>query len=135
MIPSVVATCHCFICTDYLPVPSKPEPFKYGKDDCYFCKMGIVDPKFGGEVITKKGKVYKFDDVICMVRFLKSGALNEKDISQKVIINFEKQNDFLDVYKTNLLVSPELRSPMGSNAAAFSSQQLLKKPKQEKKGS
>jgi len=112
----------------------KPEPFKYGKDDCYFCKMGIVDPKFGGEVITKKGKVYKFDDIICMARYLKSGLLNENDIAQKVAINFEKENDFLDVSKTTFWVSPELRSPMGSNTAAFSSLQAAEKQKAGKEG-
>ena len=113
---------------------AKPEPFKYGKDDCYFCKMGIVDSKFGGEVITKKGKVYKFDDVICMVRFLKDEGVKEKDISQKVIINFEKENDFLDVSKITFWVSPELHSPMGSNTAAFSSRQAAEKAKAGKEG-
>jgi copper chaperone NosL len=113
---------------------TKPEPFKYGKDDCYFCKMGIVDPRFGGEVITKKGKVYKFDDIICMVRFLKAEGVKENEIAEKVIINFEKENDFLDVSKTTFRVSPELRSPMGSNAAAFSSQQAAEKAKTGREG-
>ena len=109
-------------------------PFKYGKDDCYFCKMGIVDPKFGGEVITKKGKVYKFDDIICMVRFLKADGVKENDIEEKVVINAEKENAFLDVSNTIFCVSSELRSPMGSNAAAFSSQQAAEKAKAGKEG-
>lgn len=98
---------------------AKPEPFKYGKDNCHTCKMGIIDPKYGGETITKKGKVYKFDDVICMVRFLKSETLEEKDIQQNVVINFEKANDFIDVKVASFFVSARLKSPMGSNAAAF----------------
>lgn len=113
---------------------AQPEPFQYGKDDCHFCKMGIVDPKYGGEVVTKKGKVYKFDDIICMARFLKDEGVKEKDISQKVIINFEKENDFLDVSKTTFWISPELRSPMGSNAAAFSSRNAAEKAKAGKEG-
>jgi copper chaperone NosL len=112
----------------------KTEPFKYGKDNCYFCKMGIIDPKFGGEVVTKKSKVYKFDDVICMARFLQSGTLKEEEIAKKVIINFEKENDFLDVSKAIFWVSPELRSPMGSNAAAFSTQQAAANMKGDKEG-
>ena len=75
----------------------KPEPINYGQDNCYSCKMGMADPKYGGEVITKKGKVFKFDDVICMIRFLKSGTLKPGDIKQNVVINFEKKNDFIDV--------------------------------------
>ena len=96
--------------------------------------MGIVDPKFGGELITKKGKLYKFDDMICMARYIRSGVINEKDIDQKVVINFEKENDFLDVSKTTFWISPELRSPMGSNAAAFSSRQAAEKVKAGKEG-
>ena len=106
---------------------AQPEPFQYGKEDCYFCKMGIVDPKFGGEVITKKGKVYKFDDVLCMVRFLKSGSINENEIDKRVVVNFGKENDFLDATKTFFRVSPELRSPMGSNAGGFTSREQAQK--------
>ena len=69
-----------------------------------------------------------------MVRFLQSGTLQEKEIAKKVIINFEKENDFLDVNKTVFWASPELRSPMGSNAAAFASQQAAEKAKAGKDG-
>ena len=112
----------------------KTEPFEYGKDNCYFCKMGIIDPKFGGEIVTKKSKVYKFDDVICMVRYLQSGDLKEEEIAKKVVTNFEKENEFLDVQKTSFWVNPELRSPMGSNAAAFNSPGAAEKAKAGKEG-
>ena len=127
-IPAIILTVLLISCSP------KPEPFKYGKDSCYFCKMGIMDPKFGGEVITKKSKVYKFDDVVCMVRFLQSGTIKEKEISEKVLINFEKENDFQDAEKVIFWVSPELRSPMGSNAAAFSTRQAAEKAKTGKEG-
>ena len=112
----------------------KPEPFKYGQDNCHFCKMGIMDPKYGCEVITKKSKVYKFDDLVCMINFLKSGMLEEKEISQRVVINFEKENDFIDVEKATFWVNPQLRSPMGSNAAAFSSKEAAEKANSTKVG-
>lgn len=113
---------------------AKPEPIQYGKDNCYFCKMGIADPKFGGEVITKKSKVYKFDDLVCMNRFLQSGAVKENEISKKVAVNFEKQNDFIDVNKAFFLFSPELNSPMDGNAAAFTSKENAEKIKAQKPG-
>lgn len=113
---------------------AKTEAFHYGTDNCYFCKMGIVDPKFGGEVVTKKTKVYKFDDVICMARFLQSGVITEKEIAQKVVINYEKANEFIATDNCFFLVSQELRSPMGSNAAAFSSKEAAEKIKAGKEG-
>jgi len=102
---------------------AKPEPFQVGKDVCRFCKMGITDTRFGGEVITKKGKVHKFDDLHCMISFLKTGGEAEKDISGKVTMNFEKQNEFIDVASATFVISPELKSPMGSNAAGFKNKQ------------
>lgn len=99
----------------------KTEPFNLGKDNCHFCKMSIADPKFGAELVTKKSKVYKFDDLVCMVRFLDEGNLPNKDIAHKVVMNFEKPNEFIDADKAVYWVSETLRSPMGSNTAAFSS--------------
>ena len=110
------------------------EPFKYGADICYNCKMGIIDPKFGGEIVTKKGKNYKFDDVGCMVRYLKSGSLDQKDISQTVVINYEKQNDFLDVSKVTFAAGDAIRSPMNFNAAAFSTKEAADKFLSDKTG-
>jgi copper chaperone NosL len=101
---------------------NKPQPFNYGKDVCDNCKMTIVDPKFGGEITTKKGKAYKFDDVVCMINFLKSDRLKESEIARKLVVNFNKQNDFVDVTKSFFLVSPELKTPMGGNTASFISQ-------------
>lgn len=113
---------------------AQPEPFKYGTDVCHTCKMGIIDPKYGSELITSKGKIYKFDDVICMNRFLKSGTISESDIKQTVVINYEKQNDFIDIKKAFFVLSPELRSPMGGNAAAFATKEAAQKVSEANKG-
>lgn len=106
---------------------SKPVPFHIGTDECYTCKMGIADLKFGAEILTKKGKVYKFDDIGCMIRFLKSGSLDTKEIDQTVVVNFEKKDDFIEVDKAVLVASPLTRSPMGFNLAAFTSQAAASK--------
>ncbi len=105
----------------------QPEPFKYGSDECHVCKMTIMDPKFGCEVITHKGKVYKFDDVICLARFNEEGKMPEKDIKQLVVINFEKENDFLDMNKAHFVLAKEIRSPMNSHAAAFATKEAAEK--------
>jgi copper chaperone NosL len=113
---------------------AQPEPFKYGTDVCHTCKMGIVDIKFGNELITKKGKVYKFDDVGCAVRFLKSGTIEQKDIEKVVVINYEKKDDFLDVNKASFAVSEVIKSPMNFNTAAFISQEAATKFLSDKTG-
>ena len=106
---------------------TKPSPFVLGKDTCVDCKMAIMDPKFGGEIITKKGKVFKFDDAHCLANFIKAGTVKTADIAQTVFINHGNPNHFLDVNSLFFVVSPQLKSPMNSNAAAFPDAETAKK--------
>ncbi len=103
----------------FISCTTKPEPFQQGKDVCSFCKMDISDMRYGGELITKKGRVHKFDDLHCMTAFLRSGSVDEKTVAQFLVINFQKPNTFLDAGKASFVVSPGLKSPMGGNAAGF----------------
>lgn len=98
---------------------AQPEPLKIGQDVCQLCKMGIADAKFGGEVITKKGKVFKFDDIGCMIKFTRSGGVGQKDIKETVVINYEKQNDFINTDNAVFLLGDAVKSPMNYNIAAF----------------
>ena len=98
---------------------TKPQPIAYGKDICDDCRMTIMDPKFGGEIITKKGKIYKFDDVHCLAHFLKAGNIKTANIAQTVFIDYENNKNFLDIKSLFFVVSPKLKSPMNGNAAAF----------------
>ena len=36
--------------------------------------MGIEDPKFATELITEKGRIYKFDDLNCMQSYATENA-------------------------------------------------------------
>ena len=47
-----------------------PQPIDYGNEVCDFCKMTIVDTQHATEIVTKKGKTYKFDASECMVNFM-----------------------------------------------------------------
>ncbi len=64
-----------------LSCKAEPEPLHYGKDACHACKMTLMDKKFGSELVTKKGKVYKFDDTNCMLNFMNSDALQGEEIA------------------------------------------------------
>ncbi|MGZ3948927.1 MAG: nitrous oxide reductase accessory protein NosL, partial [Flavisolibacter sp.] len=113
---------------------TNPQPFAYGKDICDDCKMTIMDPKFGGEIITKKGRIYKFDDSHCMVHFLKTGSLKEADVAQTLFIDYEHENNFLDVRLSYFVVSDRLKSPMNGNAACFPSAQIAEQKVKEFNG-
>jgi len=101
----------------------KPEAFQYGKDACDDCKMTIMDPKFGGEIVSKKGRVFKFDDPHCLAHYINEGNIKQEDIGQTVFVDYEKGQDFLDASSSYFVVSPQLKSPMNSNAAAFATKE------------
>lgn len=98
---------------------AKPEHIVVGKDDCSYCKMTIISPSFGGEIVTKKGRVYKFDDLHCMISFLKTKEINQKDISQLLAVDYTNKNEFIDVNKAVLIMGDNLHTPMNGNVAAF----------------
>ena len=52
------------------------EAIKLNTDGCEFCKMKISDGKFGAEVITTKGRIYKFDDMHCMINYQKENPIS-----------------------------------------------------------
>jgi len=100
-----------------------PEPIMYGKDACAHCKMTIMDKRFASEIITAKGKIFKFDAAECMAGFLKENvgiAANDKSIF--LVNDFDHPGQFVDARKSWFLNDKSLSSPMGANLAAFSSQ-------------
>ena len=42
------------------------QPINYGEDECEFCKMMVMDKRYGAELVTDKGKIYFFDSIECL---------------------------------------------------------------------
>jgi copper chaperone NosL len=87
---------------------------QYGKDACYACKMTLVDKKFGAEIVTKKWKVYKFDDLNCLVNFYNSGYEPDENIAHLLVIDFTQPEKLIDTKQTFFVKSDKLRTPMAS---------------------
>jgi copper chaperone NosL len=102
-----------------------PEPIRTGIDQCYFCKMTISDIRFGAELVTKKGKVYKFDDVHCILSYLKTKDVEPGNIKDHYLTNYSGTHQLINVQTALLLKADELRSPMGGNIAAFDNKDSL----------
>lgn len=105
----------------------KEEKISYGKDNCSECNMTIMDPKFGGEIITKKGKVFKFDDAHCMAIFLKDRKVEMDNLHKMLFLNYEGGDKFLDTKTAIFVIGSKMKSPMGSNSAAFASKDAAEK--------
>lgn len=133
-INKAVTTVVAFAICALMSCNTGPQSIKLGVDVCSFCKMSIADEHFGAEIITKKGKVYKFDDMHCLLAFRKANTINNADIKETWLINFEEPHNFIESSKAFLLKSDELHSPMGGNIANFSDEAKLKEAMQKFKG-
>lgn len=112
---------------------SGPQPIKLGNDACDYCKMTIAGRNFGAEIITKTGKVYKFDDIHCFASF-RNKNIDSNIIKHVYFVNFLEPHNLIDADSAFLLKSKALHSPMGGNTAAFESQENLKIAQQKMPG-
>lgn len=111
---------------------NKSEPINYGYDSCDKCRMQIVDRKYGTELVTSKGKIYKFDSIECLVFFTENSIDDENFFT--LVTDYLNNNELINSKKAFYLQSENLRSPMGLNITAFSSQSDLKKFKEKYEG-
>ena len=94
-----------------------PQPISLNKDNCDFCKMTISDGKLASEIVTKKGRVYKFDDVKCMLGYK---AENKQVDCKEIYVNdYLADNVLIPANTAFYIKSDEVKSPMNGNIAAF----------------
>jgi len=98
---------------------TKPEQINYGHDECEFCRMQITDNRYGSELVTDKGKVYKFDSIECMVEFAMVKNLIGDANQNLLVTDFSQPESFIDVTSAYYVMNDNFRSPMGLNVSAF----------------
>lgn len=112
-----------FLMAGFLISSCKPksEPIAYGENDCSYCQMTIVDKIHGAQLVTSKGKVYKYDAVECMVMALKE--MDETDMAMILVNHLEEPEALIDATSSTFLISKKLPSPMGGFLTAFASRE------------
>jgi len=96
-----------------------------GKDACDFCKMILSDNRFGAEIISQKGKLYKFDDAHCAISFMHSGKSGQANIGEIYFTDFCNGHKLIHSKDAIFLKSEALRGPMGGDISAFSNADSL----------
>ncbi|RAJ15055.1 nitrous oxide reductase accessory protein NosL [Olleya aquimaris] len=109
-----------------------PQPIDYGNDGCHFCKMTIVDKIHAAEIVTKKGKVYKFDATECMIHFLED--FDTSEVGLFLSNNYTEPEVLIDANKATFLISKNVPSPMGAFLSAFKNKVDAEKVQSEKGG-
>lgn len=98
-----------------------PEPIEIGRDQCVYCKMIISDQRYGAELVTAKGKIYKYDSAECLAAAYLTKENGHKDIHSLWVVDFNQTQSFIDARAAVYLHSEKLHSPMSLNLTAFSS--------------
>jgi len=113
------ATALILITLSFSGCSNSPAPIQYGQDVCDFCKMGFSDRRFGFELSTSKGKLYKFDDFHCLKEYVKNLPSDRKDIAAIYCTDFSGNGRMGRAEESYFLQSPGFHSPMDGDIAAF----------------
>ncbi|WP_190811471.1 nitrous oxide reductase accessory protein NosL [Flagellimonas sp. S3867] len=96
---------------------AKPQQIVYGTDGCHFCRMTIVDQQHAAQIVTTKGKAFKFDAIECMVNHLKEVDANS--IAMYLCNYYTEPGKLMDATEATFLISDGIPSPMGEFLTAF----------------
>jgi copper chaperone NosL len=96
--------------------------------------MSIVDQRFGGEIVTKKGKIYKFDAVECMNHYLDRADDPSGSFAFILTNTFDKPGELWPAEECVFLISKNMPSPMGGFINPFSTETVALKFLEENEG-
>src|SRR6056297_1715657 len=93
-------------------ISKEPQEVRLHTDECEYCKMVISDRQFASQIVSDKGKGYKFDSVECMAAF----AIQQKDMTEQsafYVADYQNPDEWIPLEKAEIYQSEEVRSPMG----------------------
>jgi len=93
------------------PVAIAPE------DTCRYCKMAISEKRYAAEFIDRDGGVFKFDDIGCLINFIKDQQ-NKDQIAAYFVIDFEERQ-WIKAADAYFVRSSEFKTPMSGSIVAF----------------
>ena len=124
--------CLALLALAFTACSPQPSAIDYGKDACHFCSMAIVEKQYGAEMVTQRGKVYKYDSIECLL-----GDLKRRDpdtIAMELVNTYDTPILLQEASGRVYLISEALPSPMGANLSAFDTEATATRVHQEKGG-
>ena len=119
-----------FISLLFAACSASPQPIEYGSDACHFCDMTIVDREHSAQMVTAKGKAYKYDAIECMVHSFQD-EFKDTEMAHYLVADFGQPGVLIDATTASYLVSEKLQSPMGANLSAFINEEAGNKAQEE----
>ena len=97
--------------------PDAPRALVMGTDECAQCRMMITDARFGGEVITRTGKVLTFDAVECLSDYVASSDTTA--LRGVWVSDFEHPGTWVNAAEAVFIIGVTLSTPMGRSLLAL----------------
>ncbi|MCE7992110.1 MAG: hypothetical protein HEP71_09020 [Roseivirga sp.] len=94
-----------------------PKEIHYGADACHYCKMTIVDTQHAAQLVTEKGKAFKYDAIECMLNH--KANWDQAAIKFHLVADYNNPKVLIDATQAHYLVSESIPSPMGAFLSAF----------------
>lgn len=113
--------------TGFLSCGQAQPSIEFGKAECAHCRMNVVDKQFGAALVTLKGRQYVFDDISCMVHYVKAGTVAESQVAAWYVCDHARPGTLIDASTALYLHGPAFRSPMRGDVAAFATEDTRKR--------
>ena len=107
----------------------EPKPIVYNEDQCASCKMLISDQRFVAELVTKKGRVYKYDAIECMAQTVAEKGTDE--YAYLMVTDYHHPGELINAEEAKYLISEDRPSPMGAFLSAYSTETKIENLKNE----
>lgn len=98
----------------------EPRAIVIGEDVCAYCRMQISDARFGGEAITRKGKIQTFDSVECLASWYL--AIDDTSAVRTLLVSdYRRPGTLVPVAQARFVRGRPGTSPMGQGWIATAS--------------
>ena len=98
-----------------------PGEFHYDTDACDHCRMTISDARFAAQLVTRTGKIHRFDDPACLASFVAAEKVEAGDVHGIWLNDYAHPESRVSSTDAVFVVSDHIRAPMNGGAAAFAS--------------
>ena len=109
----------------------EPREIKYGEEVCNFCSMTVEDTKHASQIISKKGKIFTYGSIECMMR---DNLNSYNDLILASVNDFESEKALINAEDSYYLIHEGFKSPMGANLSAFKDRKIAEKLNGDHKG-
>jgi copper chaperone NosL len=97
----------------------KLEPVEIAAEDmCAFCRMAISERRYAAEFLNQDGDAFKFDDIGCLVSYLKAKQ-SRSDVAAYFVVDYEARQ-WINAEQAYFVRSEEFKTPMSGRLVAFS---------------